>query len=388
MLQPTRIPPVAATLLLALLAVPSPRGAEAQSATVSAGEENLRQTPMGKRLATVNGGTDLQVVGSQGRWRQVVLEGWIWTPSVDDADRPGWDLVVVADGGENLRDRPDANARIAARLLEGFLLNEVEERGDWTRVQRTAWMWRPSLSVEGEAPADGEGAAADGDGAAGDGDGAAGDGDGEDAPDADAAADTDRDTAAGGAADEAAAAPADTAADAGPGRMVVEGSPIRLRFSPTGDTVATVLPGADLAVRGEQGDWTRVTLQGWVRTSDLVPADSAAATRRLTPADLREQPDRHRGRRVRWTLQFVSLERAGPERTDFYEGEPFVLARPAPGTVDEEAGRGFVYLAVPPEMVGRVEALRPLQEIDVLARVRTGRSALMGAPVLDLLELR
>lgn len=366
MLQPSRIHPVAATLLLGLAALLAPSSASAQGATVSAEEENLRQSPMGKRLATVNGGTDLQVVGSQGRWRQVVLEGWIWTPSVTSSSRPGWDLVVSRDDGENLRDRPSADARIAARLLEGFLLNEVEERGDWTRVRRTAWMWRPSLSVEGDG-SDAADGGADGDGA--DGDDAGADG-------ADGA----------GAADTAGAAPAE--AGEGPERRVVEGGPVRMRFSPAGDTVATVLPGADLVVEGEEGEWTRVVVEGWVRTSELAPVDSAAASRRLTPADLRESPDRHRGRRVRWTLQFVSLERAGEERTDFYEGEPFILARPAPGAPEEEAASGFVYLAVPQEMVARVQELQPLQTIDVLARVRTGRSALMGAPVLDLLELR
>ena len=368
--QPSRIPPVAATLLLALAGLLVPVPAAGQGATVSVEEENLRKSPGGKRLATVNGGTELQVVGSQGRWRQVVLEGWIWTPSVTSSSRAGWDLVVNRDGGENLREAPSANARIAARLLEGFLLNEVEERGDWTRVRRTAWMWRPSLSVES---ADGGGAA---DGGAG---GAGGDAEGTNG-EADADADAGNGAADGSGADTA-------AAGAGPGRRVVEGGPVRMRFSPTGDTVATLLPGADLVVEGEEGEWTRVTVQGWVRTSELVPVDSAAASRRLTPADLRESPDRHRGRRVRWSLQFVSLERAGPERTDFYEGEPFVLARPAPGD-REEAGSGFVYLAVPQELVSRVRELRPLQTFDVLARVRTGRSALMGAPVLDLLELR
>lgn len=374
MRSPSRLHPLAAALLLALPVLLAPRAAAAQSATVSADEENLRQTPMGKRLATVNGGTELQVVGRDGRWRQVVLEGWIWTPSVDASSRAGWDLAVSADGGENLRDEPSADARIAARLLEGFLLNRVEERGDWTRVRRTAWIWRPSLTVEDEA----DGGAAETDGAG-------------DAPDPGPAAAA-GDTAGGPGEGEAGAAAGDgeagAAADGARERVVVEGSPVRMRFSPTGDTVATLHPGADLAVRGEEGDWTRVTVQGWVRTSELVPADSAAATRRLTPADLREDPDRHRGRRVRWALQFVSLERAGPERADFYEGEPFILARPAPGTMDEEASRGFVYVAVPPEMTSRVEQLRPLQRIDVLARVRTGRSALMGAPVLDLLELR
>ncbi|MEJ2320300.1 MAG: hypothetical protein P8Y21_13285 [Gemmatimonadales bacterium] len=78
-------------------------------------------------------------------------------------------------------------------------------------------------------------------------------------------------------------------------------------------------------------------------------------------------------------VQFVSLETAEAVRTDFYEGEPFILAR-APDPSD-----GFVYLAVPPELLPIVEELPPLEMIEILARVRTGRSAIMGAPVLDLL---
>ncbi|MGW8282417.1 MAG: hypothetical protein ACWGON_03860, partial [Gemmatimonadota bacterium] len=88
------------------------------------------------------------------------------------------------------------------------------------------------------------------------------------------------------------------------------------------------------------------------------------------------------GRRVRWSVQYVSLERAEPVRTDFYEGEPFLLARPA------DRAQGFVYIAVPPELLPQVESLRPLQTIEVLGRVRTGRSALMGVPILDLIALR
>jgi hypothetical protein len=44
-------------------------------------------------------------------------------------------------------------------------------------------------------------------------------------------------------------------------------------------------------------------------------------------------------------------------------------------------------VAVPPELLPEVNALRPLQMMDVLGRVRTGRSALMGHPVLDLIAL-
>jgi hypothetical protein len=66
---------------------------------------------------------------------------------------------------------------------------------------------------------------------------------------------------------------------------------------------------------------------------------------------------------------------------DFYEGEPFILARSTDGN------QGFVYVAVPPELLQEVSGLRPLQVIEVLGRIRTGRSALMGHPVLDLIAL-
>lgn len=324
----------------------------AQTAEVAVGEENFRLEPMGKRLATVNRGTRVQVRGSQGRWRQVTLEGWIWGPSVSPSDRPGYDVVVSADGGENLRAEPAPDARVAARLLEGFLLQRIRERGDWVRVRRTAWMWAPSLRVGGSS---------EGDGGRGDG----GSGAGEAAGEADAGG--------GGDGPAGGSAPSD--------RLVVEERAASLFVSPAGDTLAVARPGADLTVLARQGDWARVRLDGWVRTSGLVRADSAAATGDLSLSDLKANPDEYDGRRVRWTLQFISLERAEPERTDFYEGEPFILARPTGGA------DGFVYLAVPPERVPRVEELQPLQRIRVVGRVRTGRSQLMGAPVLDLVEL-
>lgn len=316
--------------------------AHAQTARVSADRETLRLEPGGKTLATVNRGTSLAIVGSQGRWRQVVVSGWIWAPSVASTDRGGYDLVVSADGGENLRARPSAKADIEARLLEGFLLQKTGEQGSWVHVRRTAWMSGSSLETSG----------------GGEGTGAAGAG-------------------AGGA--PAARPPGP---DSLPTRLVVKGSPARLFVSPRGDTVAVARPGADLRVLERQGEWTRVRLEGWIRSSDLVPADSAAASTSLTPADLRANPGQYVGREVRWNVQFIALEKAEAVRTDFYEGEPFVLARtPSPA-------ESFVYLAVPPGLVSEVEGLRPLQSIQVVGRVRTGRSALMGAPVLDLLEIR
>lgn len=313
-------------------------------ARVSADHENLRQAPQGKVLATVNQGASMAVVGSRGQWRQVVLSGWVWGSSVSASGRDGYDLAVSADGGENLRAEPSADASIEARLLEGFLLQKTGEQGNWVHVRRTAWIWGPSLST---ASGGSEAPGAAGGGAA----------------------------AAGGSARPA-------GPDSLPRHVVVKGSPARLFVSPGGDTVGAAGPGADLQVLGRRGAWSRVRLEGWVRNSDLVPQDSIAASTSLTPADLRDNPGQYVGREVSWKLQFISLEKAESIRTDFYEGEPFILARTT------GPSESFVYLAVPPELLSQAKTLRPLQSIQVVGKVRTGRSALMGAPVLDLLEIR
>lgn len=112
------------------------------------------------------------------------------------------------------------------------------------------------------------------------------------------------------------------------------------------------------------------------------PDANAEVLRGVAPEVLLSNPERFRGRVLEWHVQFITLERAEKIRTDFYEGEPFILARP-PG--DQP---GFIYIAVPAAQLGRVRRLPPLERITILARVRTGRSDLLAAPILDLLELR
>jgi hypothetical protein len=85
---------------------------------------------------------------------------------------------------------------------------------------------------------------------------------------------------------------------------------------------------------------------------------------------------------VTWDLQFISLERAERIRTDFFEGEPFLLTRPVEGEGP------FVYVAVPPDRLDELEGLVALERISVTGRIRAGASALTGSPILDLIELR
>ena len=330
-------------LLLAGLLVPP--GLAAQSvATVSADQENLRLEPQGTRLASVMQGTEMTVLEEQGQWRRVRLEGWIWAPSVRSTNRNGFDLEVSADGGENLRAEP--NGEIRARSREGMLFTRLGREGNWFRVQREAWMWGPSLDVR-QVQETGEG---QGDGASGE-------------------------SGSAGGGDEDGNAPARE-------HVVVGDQPVRLHTTAQGgDSTATIYSGSDLEVLGRKGEWTRVRLDGWVRDPSLVSPDSAGVESDLTAAELRQNPEKYRGRRVRWTVQFVALRRAEAIRTDFYEGEPFLLARP-PGSSE-----GFVYLAVPPEILSEAQDLKALQSIEVLARVRTGSSSLMGVPILDLLAI-
>ncbi len=330
---------------------------QGQSVRLTVPEENFRKEPVattGNRLATVLEGTVLDLVGRQGRWNEVTLEGWIWKPSVASDSRDGFDLVVSKPGGENLRERPDAGSRRLAILERGMLLDRLASSGNWVQVRRTAWIWSESVTETSAVAAS---------------DSQPGDADQTTPP---PAADDDSET---------------TGADAAvgsvlPDRLVIDQSAVMLLVSPEGDTLAALNAGADLSVLDRQGEWARVRLEGWIWEPATLPADSAAASDSLTASDLRANPTQYAGRRVRWTVQYVSLERAEAVRTDFYEGEPFILARP------EDRSQGFVYIAVPPELLAQVESLRPLQMIDVLGRVRTGRSALMGVPILDLLAIR
>ena len=341
--------------LLAMFTGFAPALVNAQAVRLTVPEENFRKEPLvssGNRLATVLEGTVLEVVGRQGRWRQAALAGWIWKPSVSADQRDGFDLVVAKPGGENLREEPDAGSRRVAILERGMLLDSLEARGNWVRVRRVAWIWSGSVTETG-----GQTVAAP--------------------------PPQEVDTVSGESGGDQAPVPAAPSSAASlPDRLVIPESPVMLLVSPEGDTVATLLAGADVAVVSRQGEWARVRLEGWVLEQATLPSDSAAASDSLTAADLRANPEQYIGRRVRWSVQYVSLKRAEAVRTEFYEGEPFILARPA-----DESG-GFVYIAVPPELLPQVELLDPLQIIEVLGRVRTGRSALMGVPILDLIALR
>jgi len=303
----------------------------AQTATVTS-EENFRAQPDGTILARVRPGTILSVSGADGRWVHATLDGWIWTPSLEEASGSDMDLRVSADEGENLRIEPQGT--ILAEVRKGMLFREVERKAGWIHVRRTGWIWKPSVTL------------ADG-------------------------------------------ADADATPSVSPRKLVTSwsaagGGGAAILSAPNGDTLARTRPGTDLQVLGRRGRWARVRLEGWtwIPPSDSSAVPDSAVLTGVTPAQVAADPDRYRGRVVAWNLQYVSQEKAEKIRADFYEGEPYLLTR-FPGDTDR-----FVYVAVPPERLDQLGVLTPLERIAVVGRIRTGSAALTGGPILDLMELR
>jgi hypothetical protein len=176
----------------------------------------------------------------------------------------------------------------------------------------------------------------------------------------------------------------ETSAVAGERSWLTPSRRVFILTGPDGDTLGTARPGREVRILAREGNWTRVRVEGWVWTPSAEEGDSPApaAPTEVSPADVAGQPEAFEGTMVSWDLQFVSLERAERIRTDFYEGEPFLLTR-----TSASSGDGFVYVAVPPERLEELEGLIPLERIRVVGRVRTGAAALTGNPILDLLEL-
>jgi hypothetical protein len=311
----------------------------AQEAVVRV-EENFRSEPNGAILGQLAQGTRVSVEERDGNWARATIQGFIWTPSVQDRQTTGpHGLVISVADGENLRDVPAG--RIAGRLLTGTVLEELERIPGWVEVRRTGWIWNASL---------------------------------------DAAQPTVAASPAVGTRP-----PVANAAPLG-GEWLRGGSQgAAILSAPDGDTLGQAHPGSELRIVSQQGNWARIQLEGWVWVPSVESGTEpqggeATILSDVRAGDLSREYDRFRGRLVEMRLQYISLERAEQVRTDFREGEPFLLTR----SLDED--RSFVYVAVPPEHLDDVGTLTPLESIRVLARVRAGAAAFTGSPILDLIE--
>ena len=155
---------------------------------------------------------------------------------------------------------------------------------------------------------------------------------------------------------------------------------VALRSAPDARAVATVAPGATLVPLARERGWVRVRLEGWVPERDVALADTSVRTG-VSAADLRADPVGSRGKTVRWSVQVLATQKADVLRRDLAPDETYLLAR---GPSEENA---LLYLVVPASLIATAKAIPELSQAMITARVRTGRSDLIGVPILDLVTI-
>jgi len=153
-----------------------------------------------------------------------------------------------------------------------------------------------------------------------------------------------------------------------------------LRAAPDAKPLATVAQGTTLTPLARDRGWVRVRLEGWVPERDVAPADTSIRMG-VSAADLRADPVGSRGKVVRWSVQILAKQKADILRRDLGPDETYLLAR---GPYEENA---LLYLVVPPSLMVIAKSMPELSQAMITARVRTGRSELVGVPILDLLTI-
>ncbi len=331
-----RLPVSAALLGLALAALAPGLGAQGRTAQATA----FRKDPGGATLATLPAGTSVSTGAVQGAWTAATLEGWVFSASLSAASRDGFDVVVSAANGENLRASP--NGAIVARLENGLLLDRLSTQGGWTKVRRAGWVSTKALA----APRAAAGGAAAG-----------------------------RDTARTAAPPPASLGPP---ADSTDRVQALRATPMALE--PDGGTLATLQPGATGQVIGRNGEWVQVQLQGWVRATDMSEPASAALPG-VTVAQVRANPARYVGQLLDWRVQFISIQTADELRPEIPKGARYLLTR---GPLPES---GFVYVIVTPAQLPTFQAASPLEEFALRGRLRAASTKFLPTPVLELVEV-
>jgi len=328
---------IAVSLLLTL-----PLQAQDQSEISS--DTRLRKEPDGTPLVSLPAGTEVEAGEARGNWHEVEVEGWIFTSSTAPTSRDGFDLVVTASGGENIRESP--NGQVIGRARNGALFRKLETQGTWTHVSRAGWVPRTAVSTStdsrtGEEPV--------------------------------AAADT-----PSVAQTPAAVAPTTSAASsksADSDRAAVSRE-TPLYATPQGGPYASLKTGAPARVLGRSGEWARVQLEGWVREADLEEAAGGALTG-ITAADVRSDPGRYVGKMLEWRLQLISVQTADELRTEMSKGQSYLLTR---GPLPEP---GFVYVTVTPSQAAEFRTMPALQELTLRVIIKAARTKYLATPVVE-----
>lgn len=304
-------------------------------------DATVHSAPNGPSIGSVKRGAVVRTGRTSDGWTAVTLEGWIASNRLS-ARRDTLDRAVTGRETALLRVADGTSQPLVAELETGTLLKRFSERNGWTMVRRAAWVRSSALRAPTATPPASR-------------------------PAPQVRTDPPRGTSsASGTSNTSASGDA-------PQRAMRE---TMLRTGPGGEERASVRAGAPLQTVARNGGWALVRIEGWVPERDLAVGDSGGA--QLSAADLRANPEAHRGKTVQWDVQIIALQRADVLRRGFAVDEPYLLAR-APG-----AEGAILYLAVPPSLLEQARALPKLSHVTVTARVREGRSEPVGVPILDL----
>jgi hypothetical protein len=305
----------------------------------------LRKEPQGIALVSLPAGTSVTPGRTQGNWHEVVIEGWIFSRSTGPTRRDGFDLVVTAPNGENIRRSP--NGDVVGRVRTGTLLYKEEIRGDWTRVRRAGWVPRGvvgSPAAHGDTVLTAQAYAVQPQGQA--------------------------------TQPPAPAAVGKEQADADRVEVARETS---VYVAPEGGQYGTLQPGAPARVLGRSGEWTRVQVEGWVRGTDL-QATSNGPLSGITAAEVRSDPPKYVGRTVDWRVELIAVQEADELRPEMPRGQKYLLTR---GPLPEP---GFVYVMVTESQVAEFQALQALQELTLRVIIKAPRTRFLATPVVQLVS--
>ena len=325
-------------LLLVLAAhLATPVGAQSRATR----DADVRAAPDGNVIATVQAGTTWRTTGVRAGFTRATLEGWIDASRLG-SNRDSFPASIGGSGTLRLRAEPSLNGRILGVFEAGAGIRVIERSNGWARIRRDGWIATSALAAAAPAARS-------------------------------RAQPQPRTVPARPESESEAAAPARDGA-------LRASKSLPLSLAPGTQVVGSLDSGAVVDPIARDRGWVRVRMEAWVPESLLVPADSSYEAA-LTAADLRLDPERLRGRVVRWQVQVISLQTADGLRRALAPDEPYLLAM---GPAGENA---MLYLAVPPALLEQSRAIAPLTTVTVTARVRNGRSQPTGAPVLDLISI-
>jgi hypothetical protein len=331
-----RLPACFVLLWAAVAFATAPLAAQANARATLSTDAEVQKEPNGTVLGRLAKGNGVVPGTVRGNWVEVRFAGWLASTAVRADRRDGYDLAVALAAGTTLRTTP-GGGNVVGTIRAGVLFKQLERRGEWVRVERTAW-----LLTSATAPT----------------------------------------TAAKPAAATPPVAAPPVAAPTTPptntsssdsSRATTVSGGATLASAPSGPPLATLEVPVTATVLERREGWAKVQVEGWVRETNLGEGGRSGGP---SAADLRANPDRFVGETVEWTMQVLAIQTADELRPELPPGQPYVLARgPLPET-------GFIYLVVSREEAAKFRAMEPLAKVRIRATIRAGRSRFLPTPVL------